>query len=643
MSLCGMLYTSIGQIDLSLYEPYNGNDLGVTYTPTKTTFKVWSPAMDAIELKLYSNGEGGKPFKKVNFVKKKNHLWVAEVNGNVLNMFYTYQGYMKDGIYYNEVPDIYAKAVGVNGKRGMIVDLKKTNPAGWERDKSPFLGTLNDAIIYELHVRDATIYTKAKNKGKFLGLTETGLKNSKGSAVALDHIKQLGITHVQLLPSYDFYTVDESIKNNKQYNWGYDPLNYNTPEGNYSTNPYNGNVRITEMKKMVQTLHNNGLAVIMDVVYNHTMFTEESYFNQLVPGYYYRQNDKGKFSDASGCGNETASDRAMFRKFMVESVKYWVQEYHIDGFRFDLMAIHDIETINLIAKELRQMKPNIILLGEGWTSGASPLPDEQKALKHNAFKMDNVAVFSDDIRDAIKGSVFNHQDSGFISNKHNEKMSIQFGLVGAIQHPDIDYQKVNYSKAPYATQPFQMIAYNECHDNHTLWDRLLNSHPKDSEYMRKERYKVAMSIVLLSQGVPFVHAGQEFCRTKKGVENSYKSPDSINAMDWERLEVFKDVHTKVKDLIRIRKLHPAFRLGDAALVQKHVRFIDAPSGIIHMVIKDAPNDKWKEIHVFFNATNKGYDSKMYWEPMRTVYFSNETLTGESSIIDTMSCRIVVKN
>jgi pullulanase len=383
----------------------------------------------------------------------------------------------------------------------------------------------------------------------------------------------------------------------------------------------------------------------MDVVYNHTMLTEDSYFNQLVPNYYYRQTSEGKFSNGTGCGNETASDRAMYRKYMLESVLYWVKEYHIDGFRFDLMAIHDIETMNLIAKELRKIKPNIILLGEGWTAGASPLPDEKKALKKNAYLMNNIAVFSDDIRDGIKGSVFDHKDSGFVSNKGSMDMSIKFGLVGAINHTYIDFTKVNYSKTAYAKQPYQMIAYNECHDNHTLWDRLINSHPNDDNATRIKRYTLAMSIVLTSQGVPFIHAGQEFCRTKKGEENSYKSPDDINAMDWERVSQYKEVGTIVKQLINIRKAHPAFRLGNAALVQKHVSFEKAPVGVVHMVIKNAPKDTWKEIHIIYNGTSQffasGLDPQLYNTIFQTIDIPTN-IDAKTTTVEALGCRIFVK-
>lgn len=639
---------SIAQLDYSSYTPYTGNDLGVTYTPKQTTFKVWSPAYDAMIINLYKNGLGGTAYEKIAFVKANNNVWTAVVKGDLKNVYYTYQG-ITIGVdntvqYSNEVPDIYAKAVGVNGKRGMVVHLNSTNPTNWAADKSPYKGGLNNAIIYELHVRDATIYTNATHKGKFLGLAQAGLTNSTGAPVGLSHIKQLGVTHVQLLPCYDYFTVDETIPNNTQYNWGYDPLNYNVPEGSYSTNPYDGNVRIKEYKTLIQTLHSNGLAVIMDVVYNHTMFNNDSYLNQLVPNYYYRQDAQGAWSNASGCGNETASERTMYRKYMVESVVHWVKEYHIDGFRFDLMAIHDIETMNLIATTLRKLKPNIILLGEGWTSGTSPLPDAQKALKKNAYLMQNIAVFSDDIRDGIKGSVFDAKDSGYISGKVTEAMSIQCGLVGAIAHPYIDYSKVNYSKAAYTKQPYQMIAYNECHDNHTLWDRLINSQPNDDDDTRKARYKLAMAIVLTSQGVPFIHAGQELCRTKHGEENSYKSPDSINAIDWERLTAYTDVQACIKALITLRKAHTAFRLSSATLVRKHVSFIPHNNtGLIHMVIKDAPNDTFKEVHIFYNGTEQEIPIQTVLDKnIKTVLHTTTSQQSNQGIISPLSCVIMAK-
>jgi pullulanase len=582
------------------YPEYPGNDLGLTYTKLKSGIKIWAPVAEEVIFRLYEDGHTASLTETKSLKKSEKGTWSIEIPGDQYGKYYTLQAKI-DGNWKNEVPDIYAKATGVNGKRAMITDLSRTNPPGWNQDKSPVYGEMKDAVLYELHVRDATQYTKTLHKGKFLGLTDLNLKNKKGATAGLAHIKELGVTHVHLLPVYDYYTVDESIKDNPQYNWGYDPLNYNVPEGGYSTNPFEAEVRIREFKTMIQAFHKNGLNVVMDVVYNHTMFGEESYFNQLVPGYYYRFKKDGKWSDASACGNETASEKPMFRKFMIESLEFWVKEYHIDGFRFDLMAIHDIETMNEIAKRLRAIKPDIMLYGEGWTAGDSPLPESKRALKKHAGQLNDIAVFCDDIRDGAKGNVFEHDDTGFISGKKNMEESIKFGLIGAGKHPDVDYSKVNYSKAPFTTKPYQMINYSECHDNHTLWDRWINSLPNSTEEEKINLQMLSLGIVLTGQGIPFIHAGQEFCRTKYGVENSYNSPDSINAINWDRKSEYKQVNDFTKSLIRIRRNHPAFRLGSEELVKKHVSFPVHEDGLIVMRIQKAPDDSWKDIYVVYNS------------------------------------------
>jgi pullulanase len=640
--LSSLFLKGLAQKGFLNYLPYEGKDLGVTYTKHKTSFKVWSPSAESIKLKIYPDGYKSRVKKEITMRKDKQHVFTATLMGNYKNMYYTYQVRIA-GKWLAETTDPYAKAVGVNGKRGMIVDFASTHPAGWHNDKSPHYGTnMKDAILYELHVRDATIFTNAVNKGKFLGLTEKGLKNANSQSVGLDHIKELGVTHVHLLPSYDFFTVDETIKNNTQYNWGYDPLNYNLPEGSYSTNPFDGNVRIKEFKQMVKAFHDNGIAVVMDVVYNHTMFTEESNFNQIVPGYYYRQKPDGSFSNASACGNETASDRYMFRKFMIESVIHWVQEYHIDGFRFDLMAIHDINTMNLIATELRKIKPNVILYGEGWNGGDSPLPEAERALKRHAYKMNDIAVFSDDIRDAQKGSVFDKNDSGFVSGKGlaTATESIKMGLIGAGKHPNINYDNVNYSKAPYTSKPQQMISYSECHDNHTLWDRLLNSVGYETEARRKQMQLLSLSIILTGQGIPFIHAGQEFCRTKQGEENSYKSPDDINGIRWNRKTNFNDVYEKVKQLIAIRKQHVAFRLGDADLVAKHVYIEDIDERVVIMKITNAPNDNWKNIYVIYNGNNSTFTYDLPVQKKCTIQYQSYdggTINATQLTVPSLQC------
>ncbi len=611
--------------DLSVYE---GNDLGLTYAPTTSTFKIWSPTAVSIMLRFYKKDRPNVAevdlIETVQMLKSDKGTWVYTAKGDRKGQYYTVQVTTTDGKTQKEVPDIYAKAVGANGVRAQVVDLKTTNPIGWNKDKSPVLKQKTDAVIYEMHIRDMSISDNSgiRQKGKFLGLTELGTTYTEGSRkvkTGLDHIKELGVTHVQILPFYDYFTVDETKTNDptyKKYNWGYDPLNYNAPEGSYATNATDGTTRIRELKQMIQTLHKNGLRVIMDVVYNHTMFGEESYFNQIAPHYYHRFKTDGTWSNASACGNETASDKPMMRKFMLESVKHWVEEYHIDGFRFDLMAIHDIETMNLISNELHKIKPDVLLLGEGWTGGDSPLPEERRSLKKNVFKLDRVAAFSDDIRDALKGSVFDHKDRGFVSGKNNTEESIKFGIVAATQHPQVNYANVNYSKERWAAEPSQCINYPECHDNHTLWDRLLSSNPDDSEETRIKMHKLAQTMVLTSQGIPFLHAGTEFLRTKKGVENSYNSPDSINEMDWSRKLKYQKVNDYFRQIIALRRNHPAFRLATTDLIQKNLTFVEpkafdgsawfeSKNTIMYTLNGAAVGDNWQRILVIYNGNTEG--------------------------------------
>ncbi|MET0466386.1 MAG: type I pullulanase, partial [Chitinophagaceae bacterium] len=547
-------------------------------------------------------GSGGDVIATHDMKKDKEGSWLIDLKGDHYGRYYTFSA-MIDGKWMDEVPDPYAKATGINGKRGMVIDLPRTNPAGWLQDKSPALASPTDAVIYELHVRDASIAANSgiKAKGKFLGLTETGTVNAAGLSTGLDHLKEMGVTHIHLLPFFDYNSVDETQPDQK-YNWGYDPLNYNVPEGSYATDAADGAKRVKEFKELVKVFHANGLKVVMDVVYNHTGVTDHSNFNQLVPGYYYRHTADGKLSDATACGNETASERAMMRKFIVESMAYWVNEYHIDGFRVDLMGVHDITTMNLASRELNKIKPGILLYGEGWTAGSSPLPDSARALKKNVARLEKIAVFSDDIRDGIKGSVFDHEDRGFVSGKPNMEESIKFGIVAALQHPQVDYSKVNYSKAAYATQPAQTVTYAECHDNHTLWDKLAISAKDATDAQRKEMHKLALSIVLTSQGIPFLHAGTEFLRSKKGVENSYESPDQINQIDWDQKTANKDVTDYVKGLIQLRKSHPAFRIKDKAAITANVRFVSAGYGIIiYEISARTVGDSWQKILVCLNG------------------------------------------
>lgn len=594
------------------YPVYKGTDLGVSYTPQKSTFKIWAPKASAVKLRLYLAGAGGEPISTVNLNKTDQGVWYTSINSNIKNQYYTFQ-VLQDDKWLLERPDIYAKAVGINGGRGMVIDLPSTNPSKWADDKRPLLKNFTDIIIYELHVRDLSMDPNSgiKHKGKFVGLIETGTKSIEGESTGLDHIKELGVTHIHLLPSFDFNSVDESKPALNEYNWGYDPLNYNVPEGSYATNPYLGSVRIAEFKQMVKTLHANGLRVILDVVYNHTA-NRESNFNQSAPQYYYRQNKDGGYSDATGCGNETASEREMMRKFMVESVTYWAKEYHLDGFRFDLMGVHDIETMNDISAALHKIDPTIFIYGEGWTAGASPLPEEQRAVKKNTFRLNKIAAFSDDIRDGLRGPFGDVHAKGFVSGAKEWSESVKFGIVASTKHPQVNYNAVNYSKEPWAAEPDQTITYASCHDDNTLFDRLKIANPEASEEELIKMDKLSNAVVLTSQGVSFLHAGAEMLRTKQGVANSYKSPDSINQLDWSRKTKYKDVYNYYRGLIALRKNHPAFRMPTAKMIQDHLKFLDTadPLLIAYQLADNANNDTWKNIVVLLNGSHEAKTIKI---------------------------------
>ncbi|MEM1214189.1 MAG: type I pullulanase [Bacteroidota bacterium] len=587
------------------YPVYEGTDLGLTYSPLASVFKVWSPSAEAMRLHLYEKGIGGEALQTINMERGEQGVWVADVKEYLEGKFYTFQA-KHDGQWSDEVTDPYVKAVGVNGLRGQVINFKRTEPKNWV--ERPPLNNFNEIIVYELHVRDMTIHPSAGSfaPGKYEGLYDSGTTTPDGQTkTGLEHLKELGITHVHLIPVYDHRSIDETRLDSAQYNWGYDPLNYNVPEGSYSEDPYDGVRRIQEFKQMVNVFHQNGIRVILDVVYNHTGQTEESIFNQLVPGYYYRQRADGTFSDASACGNETASERAMFRKFMRESMRYWTEEYHMDGFRVDLMGIHDIATMNEVAADLHSIDPTIFIYGEGWKAGDSPLPDEQLALKANTPQLKGVAAFSDDIRDGIKGHVFTHDARGFVSGLAEAKESVKFGIVAATQHPQVAYDQINYSDAPWAPQPDQCMTYVSCHDNHTLWDRLTISRPNASEAEKIAMHKLAGTIVLTSQGVSFLHAGVDFLRTKDGVENSYNSPDSINQIDWNRKTQYREVFDYYQGLIALRKAHPAFRMTQTEDIQANLKFLDLEDPLLvgYTLNGAAVGDSWGEIRVVFNGSD----------------------------------------
>ncbi len=626
------LSAQMQQIPFNNYPVYGGNDLGVNYSSEATVFKIWSPMAEQVQLNIYENDATEPPIEKINLNKSENGVWEIKVNKNLINNYYTFQIQL-DKKWLPETPDIYAKAVGTNGRRGMVVDLNKTNPENWKNDAFIPVKNKTDIILYELHVRDFSIHQNSgmKNKGKFLAFTETASKTPAGNSTGLDHIKDLGVSHIHLLPAFDFNSVDEGKPELKQYNWGYDPLHYNVPEGSYSTNPSDGNVRIREFKQMVQAIHNKGLGVVLDVVYNHTSSLNDSPFSRSVPGYYYRQNADGKFSDATGCGNETASERAMMQKYIIESVCYWAQEYHIDGFRFDLMGVHDIETMNLISAALHKINPNVFIYGEGWTAGGSPLEEEKRAIKRLTYLLDNIAAFSDDMRDGVKGKWNDEHSVGFASGNLEVAEDLKFGIVAATQHSQIDYSKVSYSKKPWAKEPFQCINYVSCHDNHTLYDKLKLSAKNATEEELIKMDKLSNAIVLTSQGVPFIHAGEEIIRTKNGVENSYKSPDEINEINWLNKDKNISVFNYYQSFIALRKNHPAFRMPTNAMIQECLQFSkkDEPGIISYQLINHANGDKWKNIFVVFNGNKENKSIEL--PAGKWTLVANETGVNEKGV------------
>ena len=565
----------------------------MSYSPEQTVFKLFAPNNAKCTVKV------GK--KKVKMTKAGDCLWTATVKGDLKGQPYVFN------TGHGDTPGVFAKAVGTNGKEAYILDLATTNPVGWESDQRPVVKSPVDLIVYEMHHRDFSIARPdAKYPGKFLALTEPW---------AIKHLKDLGINAVHILPSYDYGSVDESRLNEPQYNWGYDPVNYNVPEGGYSTDPSKPEVRIREFKQMVQALHKAGIRVILDVVYNHTYNIDNSNFQKTYPDYYYRKTADGAYSNGSGCGNETASEKPIMRRFMMESVKYWINEYHIDGFRFDLMGCHDIETMNQIRQMVNTIDPTIFIYGEGWSAGACALPNEKLGMKANIPQMPGIAAFSDEIRDALRGPFSDDTVSGWLGRLNTSKAgqftgdqeveSLKFGLVGCIQHPQVDMKKVNYSKEPWAIEPTQMMSYVSCHDDMCLVDRLKASIPriKEDELIRLDL--LAQTAVFTSQGVPFMLSGEELLRNKKGVHNSFESPDSINQLDWQNKLRYPQVFEYYKNLIQLRKHFPHFRLGSAAEVRDKMCFLNAPSGVVAYSITDTMgNVTNKVVIVVLNPTRK---------------------------------------
>ena len=571
----------------------------VNYTPQGSHFELLTlGSAQAVKLRLYDAGAAGKVVKTVSLKAASQpdgyKLWSADVKGDLKGRFYTFD-VKYAGKFRGETPGVWAKAVGVNGRRGAIVDMRDTDPQGWERDRRPRVAP-HDWVIYEMHHRDFSIDASSglEHKGKFLALTEPR---------AIEHLLQLGVNAVHILPSFDYASIDESKLELNRYNWGYDPLNYNVPEGGYSTDPANPNARIREFKQMVQALHSVGIKVVLDVVYNHTFNIEGSNFQLTMPDEFFRKNPDGTYSNGSGCGNETASERPVMRNYMIESVKYWVDEYHIDGFRFDLMGVHDIATMNAI----RQAVPDdIFIYGEGWSAGSCAYPNEKLGMKAHMKQMPGIAAFSDDIRDALRGPFSDDTKPAFLAGLPGHEESIKMGIVGAIEHPQVDYSKVNYSKEPWCLQPTQMISYVSCHDDMCLVDRLKASIPgiSMSELIRLDL--LAQTAVLTSQGVPFILCGEEMLRTKQGVHNSFESPDEINHLDWTGIERYPQVMAYYQGLIAMRHRHPAFHMGQADLVRSKLRFLPTQDCVVafHIDGRGIKRESWNDIYVVLNANKK---------------------------------------
>lgn len=637
------------------------------YSKVKTLFKLNAPTtvnLDGmtgattqidkkkqVEIHIYEDGQGGKAIKTIKMKASGENRWEATVKGDLKGKFYTFD------IGKGETPGVFAKAVGVNGMRGAIVDMAETNPQGWENDQRPVIQSPADLVIYEMHWRDFSIDVSSglKNKGKFLALTEPK---------AIEHLKSLGVNAVHILPSFDYASVDETKLDTPQYNWGYDPKNYNVPEGSYSTDPYNPVTRIKEFKQMVQALHKAGIRVILDVVYNHTFNIDHSNFQLTYPDMYYRKTADGKYSDGSGCGNETASEKPLMREFMLESVKYWIDEYHIDGFRFDLMGVHDIETMQQIRAEVNKIDPSIYIYGEGWSAGSCAYPVDKLAMKANTQQLNGIAAFSDDMRDALRGPFSDDHKGALLAGIPGEEESLKFGIVGGIAHPQVDMTKVNYDKKPWTNNPTEQISYVSCHDDMCLVDRLKASIPSltDKNIPEKERTaeliridQLAQTAVFTSQGVPFILSGEEMLRDKKGVHNSYNSPDSINHLDWNNLQRYPQLFAYYKNLIQLRKNHPAFRLATGDKVRQHLEFLPAVNSkdvkqdcLVGFLLKDLQEiDAWKAIVVIYNF-NKEAKEMAIPEGNYTIACCNGTIdetglgevSGKEVLVDGQSALIL---
>ena len=633
---------------------YDGNDLGANYSKEKTIFKVWAPTAEEVELNLYNKGseEEKSSYCIGTFSMRltEKGIWTVKVEGDLHGTYYTYTVTANGSE--NETGDIYAKACGVNGLRSMVVNLDKTNPKGWEEDNHVFY-PLEETQIWEVHIgdfsNDPNSGVTQEYQGKYLGFTEenTTLNDDKVHPTCLNYLKDLGITHVQLLPSFDYGSIDEKSKEDK-FNWGYDPINYNIPEGSYSTNPFKGDIRIREYKEMIAALHKAGISVVMDVVYNHT-YSLDSHFNNIVPYYYYRQDEEGNYCDGSACGNDTASDRKMFRKYMIDSVLYWIKEYHIDGFRFDLMGLHDTETMNLIREEIDKLEfgKDIIIYGEPWSATDSSFKEGYIPAKKEAILdlNERISIFNDDTRDAIKGAFNELESPGFVNGGIGFERKIKRAVGGLID--------VKYKEQPRT--PSQLINYVSAHDNSTLWDKLVDSVKKDGDYFTKHEdllamNKLAAAIVQFSKGIPFMQAGEEAGRTKLGEDNSFCLSKELNQLDWKRIHEFEELTNYYKGLIKVRKSFKGFYdLSEDSM--ESISFLKKlPKQVVAYKIKATYEEtQWKEIIVVFNASRRETEINLdegQWEVL--VDNENAGLKGirtikEYAVIPPISAYVMVKN
>ena len=556
------------------------------YSPSKTQFAFWSNAAEQMEVCIYDAADAAE-CETISLKKGENDFWTATVKGDLAGKYYTVRSF-QNGEWGLESPGIFAKAVSVNGQRAAIIDFKATDPEGWEKDLRPAMTDPTDIVVYETHLRDYSMANPAiEHKGKFLGMAEEP---------AIAHLQELGITHLQILPMFDYGSIDETTLDKNRYNWGYDPVNYNAPEGGYSSDPEDPACRIREAKMMVQALHKAGIRVIMDVVYNHTYDVMGCALGRVVPQYFYRLNEDGTYANGSGCGNETASDHEMYRRFMVESVCYWAREYHIDGFRFDLMGIHDQETMNAIRAALDEIDPTILTFGEGWAAMSPAYPYEELAMKQWTYKMPRVGAFSEDIRNALIGSPFDHE-RGFASGNPAGAKDVMRGLIACPE---------------WSGEPMQHVSYITCHDNYCLRDRIEVSAGSETEETKIRMNKLAQTAVLVSQGMSFIYGGEELYRTKMGIDNSYQSPDSINIIPWENKEKYAGLFEYYQQMIAIRRAHKGFRLGCAEAVKEHVEFLDADNDqvIIYRIKNLEGIDTAKSLLVILNGSDRAQQAEI---------------------------------